>query len=288
MRLHHLDCGTMCPYPARWIAGTGSLRAPARMVCHCLLLETRDGLALVDTGLGTADVNDPEYRLGKDFQHFARPTLDREQTALAQVQALGYRRSDVRNILPTHLDLDHAGGLSDFPEATVHIFGPEHAAATAPATFREKQRYRRPQLAHHPKWQVHETGGDRWLGFESVRALGGADDEVLLIPLVGHTRGHCGVAVRTPDGWLLHAGDAYFFHGEMDAAHPICPPALRVFQRLVAIDDAARRNNQERLRVLAQGHREVTVFCAHSPVEYDALSSRTTSEPRHAQAATLN
>ncbi len=29
-----------------------------------------------------------------------------------------------------------------------------------------------------------------------------------LVPLFGHTRGHCGVAVRTEQGWLFHAGDA--------------------------------------------------------------------------------
>jgi glyoxylase-like metal-dependent hydrolase (beta-lactamase superfamily II) len=29
-----------------------------------------------------------------------------------------------------------------------------------------------------------------------------------LVPLFGHTRGHCGVAVRTASGWLFHVGDA--------------------------------------------------------------------------------
>ena len=58
----------------------------------------------------------------------------------------------------------------------------------------------------------HEVAGDDWFGFDAVTALG---DDVLLVPLRGHTRGHCGVAVRRPDGgWLLHAGDAYFHAGE--------------------------------------------------------------------------
>jgi hypothetical protein len=29
-----------------------------------------------------------------------------------------------------------------------------------------------------------------------------------LIPLFGHARGHCGVAVQTESGWLFHVGDA--------------------------------------------------------------------------------
>jgi glyoxylase-like metal-dependent hydrolase (beta-lactamase superfamily II) len=88
------------------------------------------------------------------------------------------------------------------------------------------------------------------------------------VPTIGHTRGHCAIAVRTQSGWLLHAGDAYFFHEEMNADRPRCTPLLAAFQRLVAIDDETRRYNRDRLRALANEHRsEVKVFCAHSPEE---------------------
>jgi glyoxylase-like metal-dependent hydrolase (beta-lactamase superfamily II) len=260
---------------ARLVNGRGSLFAEGRMVCHCLLLETKDGLALVDTGLGTADLADPVGRLGRGFGLFARPRLDPAETALAQVVALGFSRDDVRHVLPTHLDLDHAGGLPDFPAATVHLFRPEHDAAMSPRTTMEKNRYRPPHWAHGPRWSLLDVaeGGDRWFGFDAVRAIGGTDDEVLVVPTLGHTRGHCAIAVRTQGGWLLHAGDAYFFHEEMHATNPRCTPGLAAFQRIAAIDDVARRNNQQRLRALARDHQdEVRVFCAHSPVELAAFS----------------
>ena len=260
---------------ARLVNGRGSLFAEGRMVCHCLLLETDEGLALVDTGLGTHDLDDPHARLGGAFLAFARPKLDRAQTALAHVERLGFRREDVRTLLPTHLDLDHAGGLSDFPEATVVIHDREHDAAMRPQSTMEKHRYRAMQWAHGPRWKQLSVapGGETWFGFESVRALGGTDDEVLLVPTIGHTRGHCAIAVRTPQGWLLHAGDAYFFHGEMDHARPRCTPALAAFQRIAAIDDRARVENQRRLRALAHDHAaEVRVFCAHSPEELASFS----------------
>src|SRR5207245_5655496 len=41
------------------------------------------------------------------------------------------------------------------------------------------------------------------------------EPDILMIPLPGHTLGHCGIAVRAKDKWLLHAGDAYFFHGQL-------------------------------------------------------------------------
>ena len=63
MHVHHLNAGTMCPMSARLVNGQGGLFKRARLVCHVLLLETEDGLVLVDTGLGLGDIAKPE-RLG--------------------------------------------------------------------------------------------------------------------------------------------------------------------------------------------------------------------------------
>ena len=43
------------------------------------------------------------------------------------------------------------------------------------------------------------------------------------------------------DGWLLHCGDAYFDHGEVETP-PSCPPGLRLFQNLNAADGRARKS----------------------------------------------
>ena len=114
--------------------------------------------------------------------------------------------------------------------------------------------------------------GDRWFGFEAVRSLKGLPPEILIVPLPGHTRGHCAVAVHTGDRWLLHAGDGYFHHGSIDPGGR-CPPGVDVFQRFMAMDREALLANQERLRTLAAEHRdEVSVFCAHDAFELSALS----------------
>ena len=39
---------------------------------------------------------------------------------------------DAGTIVLTHLDLDHAGGLADFPQATVHVSATELRALQAP------------------------------------------------------------------------------------------------------------------------------------------------------------
>ena len=244
--------------------GEGGWLEPARIVCHCWLIEGRDGLTLVDTGLGTAQVNGMVHG---HLKALMRPKLSLKETALAQVQALGFTASDVRNIVLTHLDFDHAGALADFPDATVHVHAPELAAAQTPATLIEKQRYEARLWAHGPKWHAHRTDGERWNGFESVRALGEGSDEILLVPLAGHTRGHTGVAARDGKGWRLHCGDAYFFHTEVESpAH--CPPGLNVFQSVLAVNNATRKYNQQRLAALnALGG--ITLNSAHCPHEYD-------------------
>ena len=86
-----------------------------------------------------------------------------------------------------------------------------------------------------------------------------------MIPLTGHTAGHCGVAINTPDGWLLHCGDAFFFAGEIETPRR-CPPGLRFFQTLDQHDGKARHRNQERLRELQRVHGgDVELVCSHDP-----------------------
>lgn len=49
MRIHHLNCGTDCPFGGALFDGR-SKGLTGHLVCHCLLIETNEGLVLVDTG----------------------------------------------------------------------------------------------------------------------------------------------------------------------------------------------------------------------------------------------
>jgi glyoxylase-like metal-dependent hydrolase (beta-lactamase superfamily II) len=173
----------------------------------------------------------------------------------------------------THLDLDHAGGLADFPLAEVHVMGQEYEAAMLPRTWMERTRYNPRTWEHRPRWVLHRPEGERWFGFECVRRIQGLPPEILMIPLAGHTRGHCAIAVETPSGWVVHAGDAYFFAGEMNPREPWCTPGLSLFQDMIATDREARLTNMARLRELILSHGdEVRVFSAHDPSEFERLS----------------
>jgi len=232
-RIHHLNCGTLHAPPN-----------PAAS-CHCMLIEDASGLALVDTGIGLLDVRDPDGRIGRPLIEAAGFQFHEDQTAARRVEALGFRREDVRHVVLTHADPDHTGGLADFPNARVHISAEELAG-----TRRGHWRYLPAHFAHGPDWREYAGRTDEWFGLEARRVELGFASEVLLVPLFGHTLGYCGVAVRAGDRWLLHAGDAYYLRVELDRDdHPVSALAA---QR--ADDDATRRQSLDHLRRLARDH----------------------------------
>lgn len=274
MHVHHINCGTGCPFGGALFDGRSS-GIRGELVCHCLVVETEAGLTLVDTGYGLEDVRHPEGRITKPMMAMLNVHLREQDTAIRQLEALGHKASDVRHIVLTHLDFDHAGGLEDFPNAAVHVMDAEFTAATGPRTgFVPSNRYRPVQFDEVRDWRRYKgAAGEPWFGFEAVRQLEGLPPEILMIPLPGHSWGHAGVAVDTPNGWLLHAGDAYFFRGEVRRPKRECTPGLRAYQTMMEVDRDLRMANQERVRRLSVDHQdEVRVICAHDVVEFEKAS----------------
>lgn len=250
----------MCPLGGARLGGVD------RMVGHVLLIENGASLVLIDTGFGTEDAR----RLPLGFRVLAGARRTVEQAAITQVKARGFDPKDVRDIVVTHLDPDHAGGLSDFPWARVHLHADELAAAAARATLREKLRYIESQWAHRPEFVSHAAVGEAWRGFPTVRTLGLGDD-LLAVPLPGHTRGHWAIAVVGAERTLLHCGDQYANKG-MLATPATAPFGLRAFERGIAWDHAQVRANQRRICEVAR-EPGVTVFSAHDLDEFTALAA---------------
>jgi len=247
-----------------------------------MLIETPTTLVLVDTGFGLRDVDDPRSRLSKFFLALLSPEFRHQMTAIRQIERLGYEARDVRHIVLTHLDFDHAGGLDDFPEAAVHMLEDERASATAQRSLLDRMRYRPQQWSTRANWRTYRPGvGEKWFGFECVRELSGVPPEILLVPLIGHTLGHAGVAVdRGFNEWLLQAGDAYFYHAEMDLERPYCTPGLRLYQWLMEKDRRARLRNQARLRALKREEGKlVQITSSHDLHEFEQLAHRPAYQP---------
>jgi glyoxylase-like metal-dependent hydrolase (beta-lactamase superfamily II) len=256
VKVHHLNCGTMHP------------RGGPTMVCHVLLVEAPDGLVLVDTGHGSHDCDDPARRIGP-ARFFFRPVLDHNETAVRQVERLGFSRTDVRHIVVTHFDMDHTGGIADFPEAQIHVTSAEVLAATQRQSMNEKGRYRPAQWAHGPKLVEHNPDGEKWRGFAAAKELDEISAGMVMVSLPGHTRGHTCVAVDAGHRWILHCGDAFYHPGTVDGRSQV-PGLIRTLEPILAVDRKQVRDNHARLAELYQRQEpDLLVVCAHDASLYE-------------------
>lgn len=252
MKVHHLNCGSIHP----------PLGPPA--ICHVLLVETPQGLVLVDTGFGNADIADPARRIGP-LRHVIKPLLSPAETAARQITDLGFDVTDVRHIVATHLDFDHIGGAADFPQAQVHTTTAE-AAAIYGRNVHARTRYRRAQLTAPPQVVTHERGGESWFDFSGVTPLDEIADGLALVPLPGHTAGHTGVAVDAGDHWILHCGDAFYHHRTLEGES--APWVLRCAELSFAMDPRSITRNHRLLATAHQRHGDkLRIICAHDPAQ---------------------
>ena len=169
MRIHHLDCGPMRPPGGALMDGVSS-GLFGRLTCHCLAIETdRDGVVLVDTGFGLRDMMRPWPRLPYLNAGVLRIRFDPDRTALRQIKRLGFSPRDVRHIVMTHLDFDHAGGLIDFPHARVHLMEAEAVAARERRTVLDRLRYRPAQWGDTARWHTYPDRAPAGAGSASTR-----------------------------------------------------------------------------------------------------------------------
>ncbi len=229
-------------------------------VCgHCLLLKENDKLILVDTGIGFLDVLNPIERIGQQLIDIVGYSFDEKQTAVRQIEKLGLDPEKVTDCIISHLDNDHIGGLADFPKATVHLSAEELDNFNS-----DNPRYLKLPLAHNPTIKTYAKSDLEWFGFEARKIFVDIETEIFLIPLFGHTLGHCGVALKAEDKWLFYVGDAYYMKIELiDEQHPVNDLA-----KFRADDNDLRIATVDKIRKLLKEHPEIEIFGYHDIEEF--------------------
>jgi glyoxylase-like metal-dependent hydrolase (beta-lactamase superfamily II) len=140
---------------------------------------------------------------------------------------------------------------------------------------------------HGPHWCIHDkTETSDWFGLESIHIEQISNPEVRFVPLPGHTKGHCGVAIADDEGWLLHAGDAtYPFYADTDPLPPLKPLPPYVLDPPGYLEKMITGEQTQRLRSLLRENRDrLRIICSNDSITYSKLKERSINSSRLAEA----
>ena len=141
-----------------------------------------------------------------------------EQTLAAQLRARDIQAADVKAVVMTHLHVDHASAIADFPEATFVVSKPEWEAATSQGQFHG---YVPRQFDHAFDYRLLDFEGrdaESFSGFARSFDIFG-DGSLRTVYTPGHTLGHMSVVLRTGAGEVLVAGDAIYLQRTLADTH---------------------------------------------------------------------
>jgi N-acyl homoserine lactone hydrolase len=177
------------------------------------------GLVLIDSGLHASVAVKPRENFGRvTIMAFRDLQMEASQALPAQLRERGFEPSAVKAVVMTHLHVDHASGISEFPGATFVVSKAEWEAATNQGPTHG---YVTRQFDHAFDYRLLEFEGqdaESFAGFARSFDLFG-DGSVRTVYTPGHTLGHMSVLLRTARGEVLVAGDAMYLRRTLEETH---------------------------------------------------------------------
>jgi glyoxylase-like metal-dependent hydrolase (beta-lactamase superfamily II) len=186
--------------------GNSPTPIPAFLIRH-----PKAGPILVDTGLHPSIASDPASNLGRFGTWLYKPKLGPGEDIPAQLRERGVDPSSIRLVLLTHLHVDHASAIADFPEATFVVTEAEWKAATS-GLFPSTRGYRRQQYDYAFDFRSLNYNGENVTSYatfgRTIDLFG--DGSVRLASTPGHSAGHQSVIVRLKERDMVISGDAIY------------------------------------------------------------------------------
>lgn len=220
VRLHPLITGT-CMSPPGMVETQGKLRdlgfgVPKEQFIKIpfvafLVEHPTVGPILIDTGMHPSVAVDPRGNLGwtgplvlKDIE------FDSRDSVASHLRERGIQPPSVRFVLMTHMHLDHASGVSEFPDATFVVSAPEWEAANAWNSVMDG--YVKKQFNHAIDFRLLDFDSDETNSFATfgrgIDLFG--DGSIHAVATPGHTVGHVSYVLRLQGREALVAGDAIY------------------------------------------------------------------------------
>jgi N-acyl homoserine lactone hydrolase len=209
------------------------------------LIEHPKGLVLYDTGSHPRVAEDVASYWGEMFRNMVR--FSKDLTVDNQIKALGYKVSDVKYVVMSHLHMDHTGGLFMFPHARLLTMKGELNYAYWPAPDRRNIFLIDDFLP---------TRNYQWMELEGEFDMFG-DGSLTMLHTPGHTPGSTSLVVRLPHQNIVLAGDAVHMRDALDTEHTM----------MVDTDPAQSVRSIQRLRAMRdmQGMR---IWVSHDPKDW--------------------
>ena len=233
-----------------------------RMPIQAFLVEHPSaGPILIDTGFHVSVASAPRASLGRvGTLAFKDIEMTAAQAVPAQLRALGIDPGSVGTIVMTHLHIDHASGVSEFPGATFLVSGREWEAASEQGQLHG---YSKRQFDHAFDWRLIDFEGadiDSYATFGRAVDLFG-DGSVRLVFTPGHTHGHLSVLLRLRERDLLACGDATYTMRQFHESHP--PARME--------DEHRWRRSLRELQLYVREHPDTVVVPGHDLAAFEAL-----------------
>lgn len=165
---------------------------PVSMPVYTYLIVHPKGLVLVDTG-----------------QKSGGPAIvDVEDVVTVRLKQLGYTPDDIKYVIMTHLHIDHAAYMTEFPNATFIVRKEELRAAWW--SEKSERGYVYEHYRDTRDFKFYEPLDDE--GFDLFM-----DGTIVCIDTKGHTRGHQSVVLNLKEsGKMIIVGDAASFAENLD------------------------------------------------------------------------
>jgi glyoxylase-like metal-dependent hydrolase (beta-lactamase superfamily II) len=169
------------------------------------------GVILIDTGLHPSVAVDPKQNFGRVLAFAAARGLKmtQEQAIPEQLRARGLDAADVRFVLMTHMHLDHASAISEFPGSTFVLSKQEWDALEDGGVTDGYVKNQYDFGFDYRTFDFDSRGTESFATFgRSFNIFGDGSIRAVFTP--GHTLGHTSYVLRLRDREVLVAGDAIY------------------------------------------------------------------------------
>src|SRR4249920_3806507 len=188
-----------------------------------LIRHPNAGAILVDTGLHPSIATDGKENFGGLATRVANPDLATGEDVPAQLRKRGLDPGEIPVVVMTHLHLDHASAISEFPNSAIVVSETEWRSAATDSPLLNGYRRRHFDYAFDYRTVDFDRGGiDSYSSFGRCFDLFG-DGSIRLAYTPGHSAGHMSVICHLKERDFVIGGDTTYTAAQHEGNAPLAP-----------------------------------------------------------------